>query len=103
MCQLHSGEQHVRRRKSAEASSLPLGSILRTSGFPHPGLAQTGPSKSAGRVSLRIANSSYYLTKTVSSYFVLVLVLVALFLRGGEEKSHMLQVCARDPSTPSSL
>jgi hypothetical protein len=40
----HSGEQHVRRRKSAELSGLPLAKTLRTSGLPHPGRAQTGPS-----------------------------------------------------------
>lgn len=43
ICRLHSGEQHVRRRKSAMPSSWPLGNVFRTSRFPHPGLAQTGP------------------------------------------------------------
>lgn len=43
ICRPHSGEQHVRRRKSAMPSSWPLGNVFRTSRFPHPGLAQTGP------------------------------------------------------------
>ena len=43
-CRRHSGEQQVRRRKSVELSSLPLGKTLRTSGLPHPTRAQTGPS-----------------------------------------------------------
>lgn len=38
----NSGEQQVRRRKSANPSSLPLANTPRTSGFPHPGLAHIG-------------------------------------------------------------
>jgi hypothetical protein len=53
----HSGEQQVRRRKSAAPSSPPLGRTRRMSGLPHPGLAHTGPSWSAGRRSLVMMNA----------------------------------------------